>query len=179
MFRRLVDRLAAWPAADLGLLALTTLVLVAAAERAVRRSPSPPRGDEALAEVPNWAAVPKPLPHLSDEASLATLLNDPFRPDRKVPPARYLLVDPEKQDPPTASRGHDRRVPDYRLKGIALAEATRLAVIEGSPARPGLHVYQLGDSIDFFLIMEITRDSVVLGAADTVIIAKMRRSWRE
>ncbi len=178
MMRRLLDRLAGWPAADRLLLALAGVLLVGAALRAVK-GPGTAHGPElASGPVMTADAAPQAPAHILPEAIVAAIHTDPFRADRSAPPERYRLAATAERSPDENERRWRSLVPDYRLRGTAVSAGDRLALIEGSPSRRGLWVYAMGDSIDLFLLAVVAGDSAVLMGSDTTLTLKIVKAWK-
>ena len=178
MLRRLLDRLAGWPRADLALLGLSAALLLAAGLRAVRAADPAPGASAVPIEAPAFARIEDALPHIAPEALMAAVFTDPFRADRTAPEQRYRL---SGADPPESRRSRRERtpIPGYRLRGTAILGELRLAMIDGSTARRGLHVYRLGETIDAFRLTAIAADSAVLADADTTLVLKILRPWKK
>jgi hypothetical protein len=157
------------------LLGLTAALFVATGARLAARADRLPATNSGPADVPIWAPVRSGLPHMAEAAPVAAVFSDPFRPDRSAPGQRYRLGEL------TATRSAEARgeqgVPGYRLYGTAVSDQVQLAVLGGSPGRRGMHVYQLGDTIDAFRLTTIAGDSVVLTGTDTTMVVRIQRPW--
>lgn len=176
MLRRLLNRVLNWPRLDTALLAVGIAVLAASAARYI--APVRRAGHATLpAPAPAATPVADALPHLPAEALMAAVIIDPFRPDRSAPGRRYRLA--QSDEPPLAGPQprRDVVVPGYRVLGIAAAGEVRLALIDGSPGRKGLHIYSLGDTLDRFTLTHIAGDSVLLTSADTTVLVRIARPW--
>ena len=177
MLRRLLDRLLAWPRGELALLGLTAALFLAAGARLAARADGLPATNSGSADVPIWTPVRSALPHIADEALMAAVFSDPFRPDRSAPDQHYRLAELTAARSAEAQARVEQDIPGYRLYGTAVSEQVRLAVMGGSPGRRGMRVYQLGDTIDAFRLTSIAGDSVVLTGTDTTMVVRIQRPW--
>lgn len=174
--KQLLLRFASWRRFDWTLVAVAVLLLGGALVRTAFASsevyPGVASGEGDRPQVPQLRDA---LPQTEREVLLAAVAVDPFRPDRSAAPRRYRPGDQDLQDG-FGQRALARRA-TYRLLGIAVAGDLRLAIIDASGQRPGVHSYRAGDSIGPFVLTVLAGDSVVLAGADTSVVLKIIRPW--
>lgn len=114
---------------------------------------------------------------LADSSALALaaeriVARDPFRLDRRPPQVRF---DPNPNSPP-GPPPPPPRTPSPTLVGIS--GPPWQAILEGVPGREGAVVTAVGGTPGGLTVVRITRDSVIIEAADTVFALTVRRAWR-
>lgn len=115
------------------------------------------------ASSPSEAAVRK------GEANLGVIVDkDLFRPSREKPDqARRPGTKSGPVKPP------QRPAPEVTLTGTVILDTGGVAMLSWHGSSSGSGAYRVGDQIEEFIIVDITRDTVVLKRGDEVLRARM------
>lgn len=91
---------------------------------------------------------------------------DLFRPSRKKP-------EPPQPRPGPKPSEHKRQAPAIILSGTVILDNGAVAMLSWQGVTSGSGAYMVGDHIEEFVIVDITRDMVVLRRGDEVLSARM------
>lgn len=177
MLRLFFLRLKGWPRIDQALLTGVAVLALAATVRLSWKGRGETLSSGYLVEpsIPEHRAAA--LPSLPTEALVALVQAAPFRPQRTPAPERYRLAALSESGGSRPGRTSRGPTPRYRLRGIAVLGASRLAILEGEPGQEGARVYRLNDSLDEWRVDLIAGDSIVLAGPDTAVVLKITRPW--
>lgn len=153
--------------------ALSAALCGTAVADARRLDPLPARAEpEAMEPMPRITRAP------GDEGGvrvLAAVARDPFRPDRRRPPGRYLL--PGEAMPAVApaysapAYSEPARSYPYRALGtVIMPDGTGLAAVAGQGGQG--RVLRVGQSIDEFRVTRVAPGVVTLQGPDTTLVLR-------
>lgn len=155
--------------AALGALAASLLLLGAVAAEARWIEPLP-----AAPAPPRAAAMPRVTPRaaaLSDDAILAAVARNPFRPDRRRPSGRYRMPGQAPPAAPTMPAAPPAMAYNIRLLGtVVLPDGAGLAALAGQTGES--RIVKTGQSFEGFRVTRVTHGGATLRGADTTLVLR-------